>query len=74
MITCRKENGRGVYRDMLERISYICTIITALLAIWQYIRAEKYKKLYNQQFSNNTTYAGRDVNNAQGNITIKNGN
>lgn len=58
---------------MLERISSICTIITALLAIWQYIRAEKYKKLYNQQFSNNTTFAGRDVNNAQGDITIKNG-
>ena len=72
MIVCRKENGRGVYQDMLEKISYICTIIATLLAIWQYIRAEKYKKLYNQQFSNNTSFAGRDVNNAQGDITVNN--
>jgi hypothetical protein len=59
---------------MLEKISYICAIISTLLAIWQYIRAEKYKKLYNQQFSNNTNFACRDVNNAQGDITINNGN
>lgn len=58
---------------MLEKISYICTIIATILAIWQYLRAEKYKKSY-KQFSNNTSFAGRDVNNAQGSITINNGN
>ncbi len=73
MIPCSTE--MEVYiKYMLEKTSYICTIITTFLAIWQYLRAEKYKKLYNQQFSNNTSFAGRDINNAQGNITINNDN
>jgi len=58
---------------MLEKISYIFTIISSIVAIWQYIRAENYKQLYQKHFSNNNSFAKRDVNNAQGDITINNG-
>lgn len=63
----------GCIKRMLEKISYICSIITTILAIWQFLRAERYKKLYNQ-ISSNTNIAGRDINNANGDITINNGN
>lgn len=58
---------------MLEKISYICSIIATFLAIWQFLRAKRYKKLYDQ-FSCDINIAGRDVNNAKGDITINNGN
>lgn len=63
----------GCVNRMLEKISYICSIITTILAIWQFLRAERYKKLYNQFFSD-INIAGRDINNAKGDITINNGN
>ena len=58
---------------MKEYINSILTIISIMVAIWQAIRANNYKIKYEKATVSNST-AGRDVNNAGGDININNGN
>ncbi len=57
---------------MSNNIHLICTVIMTIATIIQTVRVEKYKKLCQNSHNNNFS-AGRDVNNAGGNITINNG-
>ena len=72
--------------QMIEKLELLLTFIMTVIAIWQFYRAEHYKNLYNITNNANinngiikgidigstTNNAGRDINNANGDININN--